>query len=53
MYGDEDRIDGHGGFGKQWKEWFPESTEVPEGFAFVDFPACIKNRIKEARSLTN
>ncbi|MCL1951598.1 MAG: hypothetical protein FWF60_02095 [Oscillospiraceae bacterium] len=21
-YGDEDRIDGHGGFGAQWKEWF-------------------------------
>jgi len=88
QYGDEDRIDGHGGFGAQWKEWhengrftlleeacpkadfedagayiglmrikecdegeekepfqywigmfFPEGTEVPEGFGFVDFPA--------------
>ena len=88
-YGDEDRIDGHGGFGKQWEQWhkegwfqllekscpkadfedsgasiglmrwkgekgkddyepfqywvgmfFAENAEVPEGFEFVDFPAC-------------
>jgi len=87
-YGDEDRIDGHGGFGKQWGDWhdngrfeflekncplavfedagayiglmrwkgekdsedyepfqywigmfFPEGTEVPEGYDYVDFPA--------------
>ena len=87
-FGDEDRIDGHGGFGKQWDDWFklgwceqleahgpkadfedsdayiglmrikegndyekaepfqywvgmffPEGTQVPEGFDFVDFPA--------------
>ena len=85
-FGDEDRIDGHGGFGKQWDDWFklgwceqleayspradfedadayiglmrwkgeepdpepfqywigmffPEGTEVPEGFEYVDFPA--------------
>jgi hypothetical protein len=87
-YGDEDRPDGHGGFGTQWGEWhekgwfdflakncpkadfedagayiglmrikendkheqtepfqywigifFPEGTEVPEGFDYVDFPA--------------
>jgi len=88
-YGDEDRIDGHGGFGKQWEDWFKngwntlleescpkadfedadayiglmrikeceegeekepfqywvgmffaENAEVPEGFDYVDFPAC-------------